>query len=432
MLASIKNFSRSSLARNTSWMFLGQGLRLLIQALYFAVIARGLGVSGYGAFVGVVALIGILFPFATCGSGFLIIKNVSRDPLTFPVYWGRALLTTAGASAVLFTMVLLFVRLVLPSTISLSLVILIACSDLFAMSLTTLCWQAFQAFERLHWTAAINVILSASRLTAAAILVFGVPKPSVTQWGSFYLGSTALAALIAFTLVMTKLGAPTFNVTDVFSEVKEGLHFSTSLSAQTIYNDIDKTMLARLGTLPATGIYGAAYRLIDVSFAPVSSLLAATYPIFFRTGVNGVSATLRYARPLMTRALGYASLVCVAMLLGAGAIPYFLGSEYRLTEEALRWLAVLPILKTIHFFLSDALTGAGYTGLRSAIQVGVAIFNILLNLWIIPAYSWRGAAWSSLASDTLLACAIGTAVFVLSRSQPSLTEPDPLQVRAEA
>ncbi len=50
-----------------------------------------------------------------------------------------------------------------------------------------------------------------------------------------------------------------------------------------------------------------------------------------------------------------------------------------------------------------ALTGAGYQGLRTLAQVGVAAFNILINLWIIPAYGWRGAAWSSIASDGLLA-----------------------------
>jgi hypothetical protein len=40
----------------------GQELRLILQAFYFIQIARSLGVSSYGAFVGVVALVGILFP----------------------------------------------------------------------------------------------------------------------------------------------------------------------------------------------------------------------------------------------------------------------------------------------------------------------------------------------------------------------------------
>jgi O-antigen/teichoic acid export membrane protein len=37
-----------------------------------------------------------------------------------------------------------------------------------------------------------------------------------------------------------------------------------------------------------------------------------------------------------------------------------------------------------------------------AIQVVVALINIALNLVILPRYSWRGAAWTSLGCDGLL------------------------------
>ena len=102
-------------------------------------------------------------------------------------------------------------------------------------------------------------------------------------------------------------------------------------------------------------------------------------------------------------------------LLSAGFVPRVIGPEYARSAEALRWLAPLPVLKGLHYFLSDSLTGAGYQGLRTAIQTAVAAFNILINLWIIPAYSWRGAAWSSIASDALLVCGVGAAVLILSR-----------------
>jgi O-antigen/teichoic acid export membrane protein len=309
----------------------------------------------------------------------------------------------------------------------------VAASDLFGMNITGICGQAFIAFDRLKWTAALNVLLSTSRLVAAVLLVALYHGPSALQWGTFYFGSTSVVTLAALLLVLVKLGAPTFSSSRTFAETREGFYFSVSQSAQTIYNDIDKTMLARLGTLEATGIYGAAYRLIDVSFAPVCSLLTAAYPNLFRIGLGGISATLEYARPLILRALGYATFVSIALLVGAGIVPYVLGGEYRLTVEALRWLAILPILKTVHFFLSDALAGAGYQGVRTFIHVGVAIFNVLINLWVIPAYSWRGAAWSSIASDALLSCGIGAAVLVLSRrSQTGTVGTKAFELRAEA
>jgi O-antigen/teichoic acid export membrane protein len=96
-------------------------------------------------------------------------------------------------------------------------------------------------------------------------------------------------------------------------------------------------------------------------------------------------------------------------------VPFVLGPEYQRSVEALRWLAFIPLLRASHYFFSDALTGAGYQGVRTGIQAAVAIFNVLINFWLIPQYSWRGAAWASLASDGLLAIGIGLAVLILNR-----------------
>ena len=82
---------------------------------------------------------------------------------------------------------------------------------------------------------------------------------------------------------------------------------------------------------------------------------------------------------------------------------------------AIRWLSLIPFFRSVHYFAADALTGAGHQGLRSAVQVFVALFNVLLNFWLIPAYSWRGAAWSSLASDGLLMVLLWVAVWHLAR-----------------
>ena len=432
-LGLVQRLLKSTLARNTGWMLLGQAFRLVIQALYFTVIARSLGAAKYGAFVGVIGLVGILYPFGTLGSGYLLIKTVARDRHQFRKNWGKALTTTFMSSSILFAVVVLASRFLLPATIPIRLAMFVAASDLFGMNIAGLCGQAFIAFDRMKWTAAINVMLSTSRLSAAIILAAIYHSPSALQWGRFYFASTSLVALAALLLVLVKLGAPTFGPSRTSAETREGLYFSVGQSAQTIYDDIDKTMLARLGTLEATGIYGAAYRLIDVSFAPVWSLLAAAYPNLFRAGRGGISATLRYARPLILRALGYAAFVSIALLGGAGIVPYMLGGEYRLTVEALRWLAILPMLKVVHYFLTDVLACSGYQGLRTLIHVGVAVFNVFINLWIIPAYSWRGAAWSSIASDALLACGIGAAVLVLSRrSKPGTAETEILELRAEA
>jgi O-antigen/teichoic acid export membrane protein len=417
----LKAKTSSVLARNTLWMSLGQGSRLVIQAAYFTVIARSLGVANYGSFVGVVALVGILYPFATGGRGNVLIQNVARDRSTFSSMWGAALATVVPCGLLLLICAAILSHFALPPSIPLRLVVLVAAADIVGLNLVTTAGQAFQAVEQLGWTAAFSAFTSGARLIGALLVCTMYHSPTPMQWGYVYFSSTAIVSIIAVSLVTARIGAPQWKLPGSWREMREGFYFSVGLSAQTIYNDIDKTMLARLSTLTATGIYGAAYRIIDVSFSPVSALIYAAYPNFFKSGASGIGSSLAYARPLILRSVGYAATIAGSILLCAGIVPYLLGPQYLQTAEALRWLAPLPILKAVHYFLSDALSGAGYQRIRCSVQIGVALFNILINLWLIPAYSWRGAAWSSIASDALLAISIGGCALWLSRLERSAT-----------
>ena len=95
--------------------------------------------------------------------------------------------------------------------------------------------------------------------------------------------------------------------------------------------------------------------------------------------------------------------IAVSILLLAPFIPRLVGRDFSGVLIALRWLCWIPLLRGIHRATGSALTGSGRQNLRTAAQVTVALVNLLLNLWWIPVFGWIGAAWSSLASDGLLA-----------------------------
>ena len=423
-------FKQSALARNTLWMFLGQGLRQLLRAVYFLIIPRSLGPEQYGAFVGVTSWVAILAPLATVGIGNLLVKHVSRDKRIFADYWGNSLFLCFASGSLLATVAVLVGRLVLGANIPWVLIALVAVSDLIFCKTLDIATQAFQAFDRLDKAAQINVISSAIRVLSALLLVIIEQRATVMLWGWYYLGSSVLSTVIVVLWVHKQLGKPKLALQRIAPELTEGLYFSVSLSSQTIYNDIDKTMMVQLSSLDAAGIYAAAYRLIDVAFLPVRSLLWATYPNFFRRGTNGIGATLRYAGRLLPRALGYSLVAMVGLFVAAPVLLHLLGAEYARTVSALRWLTPLLLFKTLHYFAADALTGADMQRLRTMIQIGVAIFNVLVNFWIIPAYSWRGAAWSSLASDGLLAAALWSAAFIFMRRQQAIEELTPSETLA--
>src|SRR5919204_217727 len=268
----LRRLSSSSLARNAGWMLLAQIGRVVCQAGYFVLIARGLGAHGFGAFAAALALVSLLAPFAALGSGDLLTMHVARDPQSFRSEWGNAL---------------------------------------------------------------------------AAIAVVAAPLSAIA--------------------------------------------------------------------LGAAAMYAAAYRATTFAFLPIVSLLNAAYPRFFRAGEGGIEGSRRFARRLARPAIVYSLLASATLFLAAPLVPHVLGADYAGSVGALRWLAVLPLVQTAYYLPADALTGAGYQRLRSSLQVGAALLNVLLNLWLVPRYSLVGAAVATLVALGALALSLWIVVEIAMR-----------------
>jgi O-antigen/teichoic acid export membrane protein len=97
-------------------------------------------------------------------------------------------------------------------------------------------------------------------------------------------------------------------------------------------------------------------------------------------------------------------------LLIAPLLPHILGAKYGSVAPAVQLLALIPVMRCVHWFLADALSGANAQALRTGIQVGVALLNVGLNILVLPRWSWVGAAWTSLASDAALMIAVYIAI----------------------
>jgi O-antigen/teichoic acid export membrane protein len=96
-------------------------------------------------------------------------------------------------------------------------------------------------------------------------------------------------------------------------------------------------------------------------------------------------------------------LLGAGLYVGSALIPLLVGESFRASAQAVRWLCLIPMLRCVHQMTGSAVMGLGLQKYRTATQMGVAVFNFVLNLWWIPAYGWKGAAGSSLLSDAMLA-----------------------------
>jgi O-antigen/teichoic acid export membrane protein len=410
---------RGRLAKNASWMFLGQGVSFAVQGCYFVLLARLLGADQYGIFVGAAAAVSLLSQYSTLGSGLVLVRQVSRHTDEFPQYWGNVLVTTLSVGLfVILALAWLGNWMVGPA--SAAVIVLVAVGECTCARLAEAGGQAFQAFEQLKLTALLTSVTSVARLLAAAGMVLVLHHATVHQWVIASLCVSGLSAVMAMTLVTVRLGRPRIDLRLLRERALEGVGFSIAASTTSVYNDIDKAMLSRYGMLAADGIYSMAYRVVDMSCTPIRALQSAAFPRFCQTGRDGAAGSIALTRKLLSKTLPFGLLAAAAMFLAAPIIPHIAGRSFANSVPALEWLCLLPVFRSLHLSAGDTLTGAGYQRYRTAAQLCAAGLNFGLNLWLIPAYSWHGAAWASLLTDGGLAAGNWMVLGLLIRRENGL------------
>lgn len=392
----------SSLAQNAGWMFLGQGLSIACQAACVILLARLLGSSEFGIYVGVAAMVSILSQYSLLGSDTVLLRYVSPEPKNFAHYWGNVL----AMAFTLGSLLVVFLTLVGPHvahSYSWTMVLCVAIGDCLFAQLTAASGRVFQTFEKLRITASLNVLTSLLRTLLAGLMLWRLGRATAGQWAIATLMVSFTSACAALLLVTRLYGRPSFSPQLLRERTGEGLVFAFTHSTSKIYNDIDKPMLGHYGMNAANGIYSMAYRVIEIATMPLNSFHGAAFPRFFRQGIEGARSTKDFALRIIKRTAPMSLFLAAVMLVAAPIIPHLLGKSFAESVPALRWLCLLPFFRSFNFSAGDALTGAGHLKLRLRGLASAAAFNFGVNLYLIPHYRWVGAAWSSLATEGLLA-----------------------------
>jgi O-antigen/teichoic acid export membrane protein len=398
----IERLRGNTLVRNSAWMFMGQGLSVVVQGGYFFVLARLLGNLQYGVLVGSFALVMMFSQYSNFGSGLIFMRYVSLDRKTFPLYWGNILLTTLTFGCILVAGVHLGAPWLMGKG-NRGILTTLAIGEFLGAQLVVAISQIFQAFEQMRITATLSLLTNLSRLVVAVVLFVEFHHVAAWQWAYASMGVALCTAVVSVITVLKKFGMPKFDPRLALRRAGEGFIFAISGTTTSAYNDLDKAMLGHYGMNAANGIYTMAYRVVDISFMPARSIYNAAFPRFFQLGAGGLTATSKLAMRLIRKT----SLLCVAAAVGmfvcAPLIPFLAGHGFDKSVIALRWLCLIPLFRSFHMCAGDALAGVGLQPYRLGAQTVAALGNFGLNLYLIPHYSWRGAAAASLMTDGGLA-----------------------------
>ena len=308
-------------------------------------------------------------------------------------------------------MILLLLHVYPIPRISIYSVFLLSLANIIFLTLSDISRDAFISIGLVKYAGNIILMLSANRFIASIALITMFEKPTLLLWSILYCVATLFTAIFSSVLAFKLTGTPKFKVSRVTQELGQGFAFSVGGAAETIYYDLDKTMLVKLSTPEAAGIYGAAVQVFSVSLTPLQSIMLASYRKFFQQGASGIKSSLKLGRKLFPLALGYSVFAVGAILLFAPFLPKLVGEKYVDSTFALMWLSPLILIRGVNFLAADILTGANYQKARSASQVLVAALNAILNLWLIPPFYWHGAIWATIASELALMLLLGVFIY---------------------
>ncbi len=228
----------------------------------------------------------------------------------------------------------------------------------------------------MRWCAFLQFSSFLARFIAVILIGLALHHATAVQYSVGLLVASGCAAAGAAIWVRREIGPATVDLRLMFRRMREGFGFSFAGSTTRVYNDVDKAMLSHYGLNRENGFYTLAYRIVDITTAPIAAMDFAVLPRFFRHGNQRMQSVFGLAIKSACLAAVLGALVAVCTLVVAPIVPRVVGRDFDGVLIALRWLCWLPLLRGIHQMTGCALTGSGWQGRRTAAQFVVAGVNL--------------------------------------------------------
>lgn len=249
-----------------------------------------------------------------------------------------------------------------------------------------------------------NLTLPISRFVLIAVAIFVGFDEAGVAWA--YAASYALTTTFALYYLLAK--TPILGDSPAERIHRTLLGFSAPLMVTATMNiafsNLDTLMLGALSTTGDVGIYNAAYPLSNLLTVFLTAFAFIFMPSISELHSDGDAQQLRRLYQLVTKWIALAALpVALALIFFPSVIiRYTFGQEYLSGALALSVLSLGFFVHVVAGPSGDTLTAIGETRLVMYDNIFVVVTNALLNLALIPRYSFLGAAVASTAGFVLM------------------------------
>lgn len=413
--------SEGRILRNTSKLLVAQGFGYVVSFVFGIVVARILGVSPFGRFAYYMAIYGLLGILVHLGLQKLTVREISRErarageffeavlrlklPVGFLCLVGLttwAFLTQRGPGETPWPFVFIGVALVLDGV-----------SDAVTL--------LFHGFERFGEAALIGLVggLLVALFGTGVLIAGGGPAALV---GSMVVAKL-VQAIVFVRVVRRRLPAEATRLRGTAGPLArkmlvQAVPFLMTKAFFMIFFRIDAVMLEAMSGDEAVGLYGCAYRFVNVSVAAAGALTAAVFPEMAATAMKDRNRYEHLARLSLKGLAAVGILVGATLAVAPRAILTLLYTDvFAPAAPALALLAGAIVGVFIHHALSNAVVANNRERWAIPFGAAAALLNVALNLWLIPTHREVGAAWATLICQALLV--LGYTLIAVRDVQPA-------------
>lgn len=400
-------------ATESVWGLSIEVVTLLGTILSFTFLGRSLGPAGYGGYASLYAIVGPLVSLAASGVTLALLQHIVREREALPAVARSCLTLSLGLGAGL-TAIGMALALWIVETVPVIGMFAILATEFVTMPVVHVAATTVQARSGFSSAARLKLVMLVARIVVLVVL-YVTASLTITS-----LGLSMLTVSLVVGVAMLRLVGSRFDFTFVPGPVRRdhlrtNVVYSAGISADAIGNEGDKLVLAANGLVVDTGLYAAAYRVVQMGLIPVGAVIQATHNRFLHheEGVarQHIDRALRYSIPGVVYGVAFA----VGISLVAPLLPIVLGDEFEGSVTMVRWLSPIVGLRAVGSVSINGLMGLGKVGLRTVLIAVNAAMAVALYVVLIPRYGWEGAAIATVVGEATSVVMTWSALWVCQR-----------------
>jgi O-antigen/teichoic acid export membrane protein len=378
--------------KNTSILFIAQVVNYILAFFYTIYLARYLGVSGFGVLTFGISFTTIMGVTADLGLSILAVREIARDKSISSGYTGNLIVIKLVLSSITMGLIVLFMNLFNYPSQTIHVVYLLALWMLFT-SFTQLFYSVFQAYEEMEYQS-IGTILYSILLFSGVL--YGIFNNFSIEWFALiYLIVSGLILAYTVFIQITRFPRPSLQVNLNFWKSKLTLALPLSIASifSTIAFRVDTVLLSLFQGYVVVGLYTAPYKIIEVLLFIPSVYSAVIFPVLSRFHVSSKeSFQLIYVKSIKYMIILGLPIAAGITILSKDIILLLYQSAFSGSVVALQiliWTVPLLLLTTSFGII---LISMNKQVLAIRLTFIYMIFNIGVNLAVIPYFSYLGAS----------------------------------------